>query len=75
LPIVALRQPNGEWLRLELDLPGHSIRLRGVCLSLPAIVDRSGSRRVLPIPLADEEIARLRRSADAVRDAVSHAGF
>ena len=49
--------------------------IRGVCLSLPAIVDRSGIRRVLPIPLAEEETSRVRRSADAVRDAVSRAGF
>jgi starch phosphorylase len=28
LPITPLRQPNGEWLRLELDLPGHPIWLR-----------------------------------------------
>lgn len=49
--------------------------IRGVCLSLPAIVDRSGIRRVLPIPLSEEEIGRLRRSADVVRDAVALAGF
>lgn len=28
LPITPLRRPNGEWLRLELDLPGHPISLR-----------------------------------------------
>lgn len=28
LPITPLRQPNGEWLRLEIDLPGHSVWLR-----------------------------------------------
>src|SRR5450759_246026 len=28
LPITPLRQANGEWLRLELDLPGHPIWLR-----------------------------------------------
>ncbi|MEO8050314.1 MAG: alpha-glucan family phosphorylase [Acidobacteriota bacterium] len=28
LPITPLRQPNGEWLRLKLDLPGHPIWLR-----------------------------------------------
>ncbi len=28
LPIVPLRGPNGDWLRLQLDLPGHSIWLR-----------------------------------------------
>ena len=28
LPITPLRQSNGEWLRLQLDLPGHAIWLR-----------------------------------------------
>ena len=28
LPITPLRQPNGEWLRLEIGLPGNSIWLR-----------------------------------------------
>ena len=28
LPIAPLRQPNGEWLRLEVALPGYSVWLR-----------------------------------------------
>ncbi len=28
LPIAPLRQPNGEWLRLQLDLPGYPMWLR-----------------------------------------------
>jgi starch phosphorylase len=28
LPITPLRQPNGEWLRIEIALPGYSIWLR-----------------------------------------------
>ena len=28
LPITPLRQPNGEWLRLEIALPGYSVWLR-----------------------------------------------
>ena len=28
LPLVPLRGPNGDWLRLQLNLPGHSIWLR-----------------------------------------------
>ncbi len=28
LPITPLRQPNGEWLRLEIMLPGYSVWLR-----------------------------------------------
>ncbi len=43
----------------------------GVCLGVPAIVDASGIRRVLPIPLDDGEIARLRRSAQTIRDAIA----
>ena len=39
----------------------------GVCLSLPAIIDRSGVRRVIPIPLSDEEMAKLVNSAAAIR--------
>jgi len=28
LPITPLREPNGEWLRLEIALPGYSVWLR-----------------------------------------------
>jgi starch phosphorylase len=28
LPIMPLRQPNGEWLRLEIALPGYSVWVR-----------------------------------------------
>jgi len=28
LPITPLRQPNGEWLRIEIALPGYSVWLR-----------------------------------------------
>ena len=28
LPITPLRQPNGEWLRLEIALPGYSVWVR-----------------------------------------------
>ena len=28
LPITPLRRPNGEWLRLEIELPGYSVWLR-----------------------------------------------
>lgn len=41
--------------------------LGNVCMSLPAIVDRSGVRQVLPIPLAPAELAGLKASAEAIR--------
>ena len=28
LPVTPLRQANGEWLRLEITLPGYSVWLR-----------------------------------------------
>jgi starch phosphorylase len=28
LPVTPLRQPNGEWLRIEISLPGYSVWLR-----------------------------------------------
>jgi len=28
LPVIPLRQSNGEWLRMEIDLPGYSVWLR-----------------------------------------------
>jgi starch phosphorylase len=28
LPVTPLRRPDGEWLRIQLDLPGHAIWLR-----------------------------------------------
>ena len=28
LPVIPLRQANGEWLRLEIELPGYSVWLR-----------------------------------------------
>lgn len=49
--------------------------IRGVCLSLPAIVDGSGIRQVLAIPLLEDEIARLRSSAAAVRSTIESAGL
>jgi L-lactate dehydrogenase len=72
--IEAVVRDQASVLTVSTLVDGH-YGIHGVCLSLPAIVDRSGIRRVLPIPLSEEEITRLRRSADAVRDAVSHAGL
>ena len=28
LPVIPLREPNGEWLRLEIELPGYSVWVR-----------------------------------------------
>jgi L-lactate dehydrogenase len=64
--IEAVVRDQASVLTVSTLVDGH-YGIHGVCLSLPAIVDRSGVRRVLPIPLSEEEIAGLRRSADTVR--------
>jgi starch phosphorylase len=30
LPVIPLRQPNGDWLRLEIELPGYSVWVRAL---------------------------------------------
>src|SRR3569832_32347 len=49
--------------------------LHGVWLSLPASVDRSGIRQVMPIALSEDEMSCLRRSAEAVEKMVASAGI
>lgn len=49
--------------------------IRDVCLSLPAIVGRTGVQRLLPIPLLPEEEEALRRSAGVIRSAAANLGL
>ncbi len=48
--------------------------LDDVCLSLPRIVGRSGITHTVDVPLHDDEVAGLRRSAEAIRDAATSVG-
>ena len=70
--IEAVVRDQASVLTVSTLVEGH-YGISGVCLSLPAVVDRSGIRRVLPIPLSEDEVERLRLSAHAVRNAVSSA--
>lgn len=72
--VEAIVRDESSVLTLSTLVDGH-YGIRDVCLSLPAVVDRSGIRCVLPIPLADGELTSLRRSADAVRAAISGTGI
>jgi L-lactate dehydrogenase len=38
-----------------------------VCLSLPAVVNRTGVERVIPLPLDEAEVAGIRHSADVLK--------
>jgi len=46
-----------------------------VCLSVPQIVDASGCERIVPLKIADQELAAFRRSAEVVREAIRSVGF
>jgi L-lactate dehydrogenase len=45
-----------------------------VCLSLPAVVNRSGVDTVLPVPLSAEELDGLQRSAETLRGVLHQLG-
>ncbi len=49
--------------------------ISGVCLSVPAIVDRCGVESVIPLPMTAAEIAGLQASANRIRDVVNSLGF
>ena len=44
LPITPLRQPNGEWLRLEIALPGYSVWLRAWQVQVGREIGRASCR-------------------------------
>lgn len=49
--------------------------IHDVCLSLPAVIGRQGVRQVLPLPLSEDEVQALRRSADVIRQAFAALGL
>lgn len=49
--------------------------ISAVCMSVPQILDRRGVTRALELPVSDEELAKLRASADSIRSVVKSLGF
>jgi len=49
--------------------------ISGVALSLPSVVGQGGVRRVLEVPMDDGELARLARSAEALRASAASLGY
>lgn len=64
--IEAVVRDEASVLTVSTLLDGH-YGIHDVCMSLPAIIDRSGVRRILPVQLSNPEVARLLDSAAAVR--------
>jgi L-lactate dehydrogenase len=72
--IEAVVRDQGSVLTVSSLVEGH-YGIDGVCLSLPAVIDRGGVRRVLPLPLSPEETNRLHHSASAVATMAAAAGL
>lgn len=49
--------------------------ISGVCLSVPAIVDRCGVASVIPVPMTAAEEAGLKASAERIRYVVGSLGY
>ncbi len=48
--------------------------LHNICISLPAIVGRTGIKKILDIKLSDDESKKLKKSAKTIREALDDAG-
>jgi L-lactate dehydrogenase len=56
------------------SLIGDYYGIGDVCLSLPTVLGRGGVERVLRLPLSDEEVTGLRRSAEVLRATYAQIG-
>ena len=72
--VEAVVRDEGSVLTVSTLLDGH-YGMHDVCLSLPAILDRSGIRQALALPLDKQELRALHASADAVRAALRDGGI
>ncbi|GIW07451.1 MAG: L-lactate dehydrogenase [Dehalococcoidia bacterium] len=69
--VEAILRDQGTVLSVSSLVEGY-YGIRDVCLSLPTVVDRRGLAQVLRLPLSDDEVARLRRSADVLKGIIGH---
>ena len=68
--VEAILRDQHTILPVSAPIPGF-YGIDGVCLSLPAVIGRTGVERMIEIPLAADEQDALRRSAEVVRNAVA----
>lgn len=54
-------------LTVSTRMEGEYGGIRDVCLSVPCIVGENGIEQVIDAPIAEDELKKLRRSADAIR--------
>jgi L-lactate dehydrogenase len=72
--IEAIFHDEGRVLPVSSHLEDYH-GISGVSLSVPAIVDRCGVERVIPLPLIDAEIEGLRASAERIRSVLQSLGY
>jgi malate dehydrogenase len=64
--VRAVATDTGEVMPVSAYVDGH-YGVEGVWLGVPARIGREGVREIVELPLAEDELAALRRAADAVR--------
>jgi L-lactate dehydrogenase len=72
--IEAILYDEHQVLPVSSLLDGYA-GIGDVCLSVPAVVNRAGVQRLLPVPLSDQERHGLHQSARAVRSAIDKLGI
>lgn len=72
--IEAVLGDEGRVLPVSSLLDGY-LGMDDVCLSVPSVVGGEGVRTRLEVSMSDEELAGLRRSADALRSVARHLGL
>lgn len=68
--VKSIVSDDGSILPVSTLVSGH-YGVEDICLSVPAVIGREGVRQVLDIPLNDDEMRRLKISADTIADYVS----
>jgi L-lactate dehydrogenase len=77
---LALERIVGSILRGENSILTVSTLVDGpygikdVCLSLPTMLNREGAGRVIEVPLTEDELRQLRKSAEVLREATAIVG-
>jgi len=71
----AFLQGQNAVLPVSTTMAGKMYGFNNVALSLPSIVSRDGVQRVLEVPMDDNEHAKLRASAEAIRASLDTLGY
>ena len=71
----AFLQGQNAVLPVSTTMAGKMYGFNNVALSLPSIVSRDGVQRVLEVPMEDNEHAKLRASAEAIRASLDTLGY